>query len=310
MSRFCLLSVILMVLSAGVPVNPQMTEDRVHFGDVIDLDLVGGFEYDWRGTLTGDGFLARLNKFDEQIFALCRTEREIAADAERIFGKTLRNPKVIVRIVDRSKRAVALIDGAVRSPSRFSLRRKAHLNEIIILAGGLTDASSGVVTIFRPANLRCYENGGRDNASHTLHIKIIELLSGKATANPQIFGGDLITVERATPIYVIGAVTNPTPIYAREQITVSRVVATAGGLTKNADGGRAIIFRRDGPDTRAIEIDLEKIRRGESVDEIMRSFDILDVAARGGVKRRFPPIAVTEENKGSRVTDLPLRVIE
>ena len=265
----------------GIPPD----EDRVHVGDVIDLDLVGGFEYDWRGTLTGDGFLDGLDQFDEQIFALCKTTREIAAEAERVFGKTLRDPKVVVMIVDRSKRAVALIDGAVRNPSRFSLRRKAHLNEIIILAGGLTDASSGVVTIFRPANLRCNENGGRDNASQTLNIKITEILSGKAAANPQIFSGDLITVERATPIYVIGAVANPTPIYAREQITVSRVVATAGGLTKDADGSKAIIFRRDGATTRAIEIDLVKIRRGESVDEIMRSFDILDVAARGGAKR-------------------------
>jgi len=282
----------------------------VHFGDVIDLDVVGGFEYDWRGSITSDGFLDGVDAFDESVFALCRTEAEIATEARRIFGKMLRDPQIVVRIVDRSNRAVARIDGAIRNPTRFSIRRKVFLNELLIIAGGLTDASSGSVTIFRPENGGCSNSqGGRANASQTSSIKISELLSGKSDANPQIWGGDLISVERAVPIYVIGAIKNPGPIYARDQMTISRVIATAGGLTKDANGG-ATIYRRDRGETRVIDVGLEKVRNGTSVDEILRSFDILDVTSKGGGTRKYPPAAVIDGSNRLTRAELPLKVIE
>ena len=45
----------------------------VHFGDLIDVDVLGGFEFDWRGTLDPDGFLAGFDSFDEPVFGHCRT---------------------------------------------------------------------------------------------------------------------------------------------------------------------------------------------------------------------------------------------
>lgn len=292
------------------PPEPAAQEDRVHFGDVIDLDVVGGFEYDWRGSVTSEGYLDGVDAFDEPVFALCRTEAEIATEARRIFGKTLRDPQIVIRIVDRSNRAAARLDGAIRNPTRFSIRRKVFLNELLILAGGLTDSSSGNITIFRPENGGCTNiSGGRTNASQTSRIKISELLGGKVDANPQISGGDLITVERALPIYVIGAIKSPGPVYARDQMTISRVISTAGGLAKDANG-YATIYRRDRGETRVIDVDLKKVRDGGSVDEILRSFDILDVASKGGGKRKYPPVAATDGNNRLTRVELPLRVIE
>lgn len=292
--------------------EPQIEEDLVHFGDLIDVDVVGGFEFDWRGTLTPEGFLAGLDGFGEPVYGLCRTERAIADDVAKAYSKILRDPKIVVRILDRSNRAVVRLDGAVKTPTRFRLKRAVRLRELIVLAGGLTDAANGEITIYRPKFLSCSrpdDGAPQGNGSQTVNIKISELLNGKAEADPAIFSGDMITIVPASPVYVIGAVNNPRPIYWRGEISVSRAIASAGGLAKDADGATVTIFRREGNETRVIEADLNKIKRGESEDELLKAFDILDVASKGG-KRKYPPAAVSTGDKDRARAELPMRIVD
>jgi protein involved in polysaccharide export with SLBB domain len=303
------------------PEAPQSEENLVHLGDVIDVDVLGGFEYDWRGTITPDGYLNALS-FGDPIYALCRSETALAADITEVFGKSLRDPKIVVKIIDRSNRAVVRLIGAVRTPTRFRLQREVRLGELIVLAGGFTDDASSEITVYRPRNLSCFSgvlsnregsekpsDPPRENSSQTVTIKISDLLKGDAKANMPILSGDLIEVVQAVPVYVIGAVNNPRPVYSRQEITVSRAVASAGGLAKDADGGKVSIFRRSETDTKIIDADLGKIKDGESVDEVLKPFDIIDVASRGGGKRRFPPTAANEE-KTRMGRELPLRVVD
>ncbi len=293
-------------------VHAVAQDDVIHYGDVIDVDVVGGFEFDWRGTLDQDGYLEGMDAYGDRIPGLCRTESAIAADVVKVLSKILRDPKVVVKIVDRSNRAFVRLDGAVRTPTRFSLKRQATLREMIVLAGGLTDDASGEITIFRPKNLACAGSltGGGDNGSQTQTIKVSDLLKGDAAADPQVLSGDMITVEKALPVYVIGAVNNPRPVFTREKMTVSRAVDSAGGLAKEADESRVVIFRHDGGDTNSTEVDLGKIRRGETEDAVLKPFDIIDVAARGSVKRKYPPVAALNENKDRSRGELPLRVVD
>lgn len=298
-------------------------DDLVHFGDVIDVDVVGGLEFDWRGTLNTEGFLDGMDGYSEPIIGLCRSENEIAADVARVLGRILREPKVAVRIVDRSNRALVRLDGAVRTATRFRVRRTVYLRELLVLAGGLTDGASGEVSIFRPKNLSCRPSvipavlvgsavptPAQDNGLMNTNIKISDLLSGKTAANPQIFSGDIITVPCASPIYVIGAVNNPRPIYSRDQMTVSRIVASAGGPAKDADGNKVTIYRRDGVDVRSIETDLGKIKRGETIDDVLRPFDIIEVASKGGGKRKYPPVVANDGNSCRPKQESPLRIVD
>ncbi|MGE3466141.1 MAG: SLBB domain-containing protein [Pyrinomonadaceae bacterium] len=294
--------------------------DLVHFGDVIDIDVIGGFEFDWRGRITPEGFIDGLSGISEPVYALCRSEEHIAEAVALRYSKILRDPKVAVRIIDRSDRALARLDGAVRTPSRFRIKRKVHLRELLVLSGGLIDTASGEISIFRPKNLSCTSrdsdtdnSSGKtsepaDNTSRPFIIKISELLKGGAAANPEIVSGDLISVLTADPVYVIGAVNYPRPISTRETLTVSRAVAMAGGLGKDADGGKVTILRREAGETKPIEADLRKIKNGESVDELLQPFDIIDVAAKGGQKRKFQTVTGRDESRVNAV--LPLRIVE
>lgn len=298
----------------------QREHDLAHLGDIIDVDIVGGFEFDWRGTLTPEGFLDGVDGFNEPVYALCRTETQIAADVAKAFGRILRDPQIVVRIIDRSNRPVVRLEGAVKTPTRFRLQRAVSLRELLVLAGGLTDGASGEITIYRPRSLSCPASvpvGGnalvtpQDNGSQTFIIKLSELIGGNAAANPQILSGDRIEVTKAAaPIYVIGAVNNPRPVYARGQMTVSRVIAIAGGLAKWAEGPKVSVFRREDGVTRIIEADLGKIKRGESEDEILKPSDIIDVRAKGAGKRKYPPVAVSGESRDRIMTELPLRVVD
>ena len=305
--------------------------DLIHQGDLIDIDVIGSVRYDWRGTINPEGFLDGVEYAENPIYALCRSEQQIAAAVAQAYGKIFRQPKITVKILDRSNRPQAIIYGAVKTPQRFQIKRPVYLNELLIVAGGLTEKSSGEILIFRPQSLSCLApveektgattDDGKNQekfvaASQTsdgssyINIKISDLLAGKKEANLQILSGDIITVVEAEPIYVTGGVVNPKQISSRAQITLSRAVASAGGLAKNASAGKVTIFRREASETKVIETDLERIKNGEVEDLILRPFDIVEVAQTGREKTKSPPILKASEPGEKKISNLPLRIID
>ncbi len=292
---------------------------RIHLGDVVDVDIVGSFEHDWRGTLTPEGFLDGLEELGTQIYALCRTEDEVAADLTREFSRTLRDPKIVVRILDRSGRPEALIAGGVRNPARLQIKRPVRLLETIVIAGGITDIASGEITIFRPAMAGCeavvqktefVNSSAGPPASRTLRIKVADILKGEPEANPWIRSGDIVTILEAPPVYVIGGVNTPGPIQLRNELTLSRAIATAGGVAKNGSAGEITIFRRAGGETETISADLNKIESDAALDVELEPYDIIDIPQRGGEKRQFPPVIQGEMDEVEDRERLPLRVID
>nr|MDQ3321554.1 hypothetical protein [Acidobacteriota bacterium] len=222
-------------------VSAAAEENLIHPSDLIDVDVVGSTEFDWRGTLTPEGFLSGVNFTDAPVYALCQSEENVASKIVESYSKILRAPKVIVKILDRSNRPVSVLYGAVKKNQRFQIKRSVLLNELIILSGGFTDQVSGEIQIYRPPNLNCLNQpskppekivGTTENKDVTpaaqnvpgeyINIKISDLLSGKSQFNPQILSGDIITVPEAKPIYVTGGVASPKQIPVRSQITLSR----------------------------------------------------------------------------------------
>lgn len=313
--RLCVIS---QTTEPSITPEPGTSEaDLIHFGDLIDVDFAGTLEYDWRGTLTSTGSLEGFEHFSS-VTALCRTEADVAAELAQIYSKVLRSPRVTVKIVDRSNRAVARLDGAVKIPMRFRILRTVRLRELIIAAGGLTDDVSGEISILRRSELNCLrqvdgpfaENPPSGNGVQRVNISISEILSGKRNADPVILSGDLITIGKAFPIYVIGAVNNPRPVYSPHGMTLLRAISAAGGLAKGAVTKKVTIFRRDKAATSILQADLERIKRGEIDDLDLKPFDIIEVTFKGRVQRKYPPVIAAAENKVTETEDLPLRIIE
>ena len=307
----------------------QAESDLIHPGDLIDVDVIGSTEYDWRGKLNPEGFLDGVDFVEKPIYGLCQTEESVAEAVAKGYSKILRDPKVVVKILDRSNRPLSLLYGAVKNPQRLRIKRPVLLNELLILAGGLTDKASGEIQIYRPPSLNCRqqiekttdsvnagENGERfvlasqDNGSNYINVKINDLLKGKKDANPQILSGDIITVQEAESIYLIGGVVNPGQVSSRAQTTLSRAIDSAGGIAKGGDAKKVTVFRREAGETKIIEADLEKIKSGQADDIALKADDIVEVAQRGSEKRKFPPILKTVETGKKNASNFPLRIID
>lgn len=303
--------------------------ELIHFGDLIDVDIIGSVEFDWRGTITPEGFLQGLDFVEEPVYALCSSEETVAQAVAKGYSKLLREPKVKVKILDRSNRPTSVIYGAVKTEQRFQIKRPVYLNELIVFSGGFTEKASGTIQIFRPANLSCNadrleknipavtadsrerfvptsQTGGANN----FEIKISDLLKGEKSANPQIFSGDIITVSAAEPIYVIGGVAVPKQIASRSEMTLTRAIASAGGLAKDANAKIVTIFRRNGRETVVIEADFEKIDSGQTEDITLQAFDVVEVAVKGRGKSKFAPIVKVNDADGKNGGNLPLRIID
>ena len=281
--------------------------DAVHSGDIVEVDVEGSLDHDWRGGLTPEGFLNGFNEFGDPVKAQCRMPSEIAADAIKTLSSTLRDPKVKVFIVDRSNRQVAILDGAVRSPHRYQIKRPIRLRELIARSGGITDSSGGEVSIFRPEGPSCPAPDAKEQSGRFV-IKISDLVNGIPDADPFISPGDLVVVEKALPIYAIGGVRSPRPIPSKEKVTLSRLIAMAGGVAKDGDERRVVIYRRDKGQPSRVEADLKKIAAGTEKDPEMQPLDIVEVMTKGGGERKYPPeIAGPAADKHAA---LPLVIIE
>jgi len=283
--------------------------DRIHQGDLIEVDVVGSFEFDWRGRLNPEGFIDGIERLPEPVYARCRSTTQIANSIAEGFRKVLRDPVVEVRIIDRNNRAESYVDGAVKTPLRLRIKRDLNLNELIVLAGGFTDVIGDEISVFRPVGASC--KGTRDRSlpegPTTRIVKVRELLSGVEGANVKILPGDIVTVVESVPIYVIGGVRNPQKISARAGITLSRAVDTAGGMAKKGLADSITIYRRRGTDPQIIEVDLDKVRSGEAEDLPLEPNDIVEVPLKGEEKRKFAPVI---ENRTVDRKQVPLRIIE
>ena len=309
---------------------PTAEANLIHLGDVIDIDVIGSLEFDWRGTISPEGFLSGINFTEEPIYALCRSEEEIAAEVTKAYSKLLREPQIVVKILDRSNRPISILTGAVKISQRLQIQRPVYLNELIIISGGLTERASGDIQIFRPQNLSCAArtiensvspttdgqnrdrvvNSSKDNGSQYINIRISDLLAGKKEANPQILNGDIVTVLEAQTVYVIGGVANPKQVLFRLQITLTRAIDSAGGLAKNADAKKITIFRRVNGETQIIEADLEKIKAKQADDIILQAFDIIEVTQSGSERRKYAPVIGEVNPNAENSTKLPLRIID
>ncbi len=307
---FLTLSVVLLSVGVSFAQNelPKFDPDLIHHGDIIDVDVIGSFEFDWRGGITPEGFLNGYDKIPDQVQALCRPEVDVASAIEAQLKAVLREPKVVVRIIDRSNRPLAAISGAVRNAYRFRINREVRLNELIALSGGITDNTSGTIDIFRPMNAGCFVRSPQSNVNERVNIQISDLLAGKPEANPIIAAGDIINVLEANPVYVIGGVTNPGQIKFRPGLTLDRAIAISGGVVKKNGTGKAKIYRRSEGKSEIIEADVSRTADSDTSEIPLEPFDIVEILERGSTERRFPTVG--SRNDSNDQTAIPIRTID
>jgi polysaccharide biosynthesis/export protein len=106
------------------------------------------------------------------------------------------------------------------------------------------------------------------------------LLQGRDEANPIIYPGDVIVVQKAAPIYITGEVRLPGGVYLKEGgLSLTQAVAMVGGVNREAKVKDIKIYRLK-PNSKEREIitaNLDLIKKGEQKDQMLAPYDIIEV---------------------------------
>ncbi len=112
------------------------------------------------------------------------------------------------------------------------------------------------------------------------------------------------------PIYVTGAVLAPQPLFMKDQLTLGRAIAMAGGPQRLANTGEVHIYRKkDGQiGQEDLTYNYDAIRKGRDKDVLLQPYDIIDVRNSGAFSGKNLKDLFLNMGKSS-VGILPQRVL-
>lgn len=281
--------------SAGVD-DQGIRRYRLGPGDILDVRVFGQPDLNSTVEVDENGNISSLPFIEDPIPAKCRNEKEVQKVITDAYSKYILKPRVSVRILERRSRPPAIVFGAVRMPSRVAMNRRLRLHEILVTAGGVTQNANGTIDVLHTEPEMCPESdeplkgspvASAVAANHSKEpdigklesFKIIDLKGGSAENNPYIRPGDIVIVNEGEPVFVTGAVFQPKELVIKEQLTLARAIAMAGGAQKMANTSQVHIYRKkDGKvGSEDLKFDYDAIRKGKQPDVLLQAYDIIDV---------------------------------
>ena len=256
-------------------------------GDVIELRVYNDPTLTGKYTVDVDGNIDI--PLVGTIPAKCRTDLEMKEEVLKGLKKYLKNPSISLSVAERNSRPMATVFGAVRAPTRVQMNRRVRLIELLAVAGGATEQASADIQIYHTEPILCptaedllimeAEKKTDDAIGVPFNVyDISEVKAGKQSANPYIRPGDIIIVQEAFPIFVTGAVVQPSNLYLRNDMTLFRAIAQVGGLRKDAKTDKIYIYRKSkGKAADPIIVNFDAIRKNKAPDVPLEPYDIVEV---------------------------------
>jgi polysaccharide export outer membrane protein len=295
-------------------------------GDILDVRVFGQADLNSTVEIDEDGNISSLPFVEEPIPARCRNEKEVQKSITEAYSKYIIKPRVSVRIMERRSRPPAAVFGAVRTPARVPMNRRLRLHELLVTAGGITQGASGTIQVVHTEPEMCPSTeelalkavtGDTPPvaASATSDLGMLETFlisgvkSGEGKGDPFIRPGDIVIVTEGEPIFITGAVFSPREIVMKDQMTLQRAIAMAGGTQKLAKTSEVHVYRqKDGKiGSDDLKFNYDAIRKGQQPDVPLQAYDIVDVRTVGAMA----PKSIVEilRNVGtSTLGTLPMRM--
>jgi polysaccharide export outer membrane protein len=262
--------------------------DLIGPGDEITVKVLGEPQFDFVATVDENGKL-EIPFFESPLAAKCLSERDLRTEVTKMLAKFLKTPQVNLRVTDRKSRPPVSVLGEVRQQQQFNLTRRAFLLELLTVAGGESENSGGTVQVFRTRPPMCSEadqpeewkavaENGPGSAPRI--YSIASLRQGNEESNPEIFPGDVIVVQKASPVYVTGEVIRPGELNIPEAgLPLTQAIAMASGITREAKTKNVKIYRRKSGSSQpeVIAVNYDQIKKGNEKDMMLQPFDIVEV---------------------------------
>jgi protein involved in polysaccharide export with SLBB domain len=215
---------------------------------------------------------------DQEQFTFTRSE--VIGDRGRSFVLRPSDAIYIPRDNDRVPPQIATIGGELYRPGTYPIDDSTTIRDLVALAGGfLPDASLRTATLRRrtmptdtlwlggladvPSDLLSSRErrvllAGRHDIQGEVVIDFQELfLNGADVYNQVLRPGDVLTVpKRRDEVTILGAVPRPGLVQFTPERRPGHFIALAGGYTKSADKGGAVVIRANS----AARLDLDEVR--------------------------------------------------
>jgi polysaccharide export outer membrane protein len=262
----------------------ETDEYRVGPGDILSISVTDAPEMGGKFRVSEAGSL-EMGILAAPIQAEGKTPAEISRSVRQalIDSNQLRNPTVNTFIDEYHGRTVTVL-GAVNKPSVYPLERRTNVLDAIAMAGGLLPNAGSSVTVVRgPASA---EASGTTVGSVAI-VDLARLEKGRdSTANIEVRKGDVINVNSAEVVYVVGAVTKPGGFVMPDPssgMSVVQALAMAEGFTSLAATHRGLIIRQSTSEASRsmIPVDISQFLAGKEADVRLAPNDILFVPESG-----------------------------
>jgi polysaccharide biosynthesis/export protein len=215
---------------------------------------------------------------------LTTREFELALEG-RLRERYIREPDVTVQVSELQSKGISIM-GAVRRPGVFQVRGSRSLLEVLSLAGGLADDAGDAVIVLRGGgpDAGAVHRAGEVRGGAAIEVPLTSLLQAAEGANVAVHPGDVVNVQAAAIVYVVGAIRRPGAFAMRgnDRLTVLRALAMGEGVLPTAAGGDAVVLRTlDTGERVELAVDLGDVLKGRAPDMPLEPQDVLFVPTSG-----------------------------
>jgi len=295
--------------------NSVLGDYQIGPEDLLDISVLEAPDLNRTVRVSDDGTisLALLGS----IPAAGLTTHELQADLEERLRTTyMTDPQVSVFVQEMKSHPVAVF-GAVQKPGVYQLRSAKTLLEVLSMAQGLADDAGDTVIIMRhpdearnsavtsllnsssqsgaesnaqlQLSAQGHSNSGTGQAAQTesVAISLKDLIDdADSRSNVIVYPGDVVKVNRAGIVYVVGQVNKPGGFVLKtnENISVLQAIALAEGMAPDSKGKAAQIFVAggSGDSRKEIAINLDKVMQGKEAAPFLKPNDVLFVPSSTG----------------------------
>jgi polysaccharide export outer membrane protein len=266
----------LLAVLAQAPALPSTADEyRVGAGDVLDVAVLGRDDLSRAPIVQTSGVIWLPEAGDVAVAGLTRSEIE-ARVVERL-AKPVGPARVQVRVKEYQHQFV-WVAGEVNRPGRKPLRGSTRLIDVLLEAGGFTASASGEVLVTRL-------EGAFPDGSQTLRARFAPTPAPtpaeQASLETRLKNGDTVAATPQYYVLVQGEVERPGRYAMDGELTVSRLLSSAGGPTRN--GGRKVQVHRLDPrsgQSQILEVDLKAVEQGKQPDLVLLPNDAVSVTPR------------------------------
>lgn len=264
-----------------LPVADAVRDYVIGPQDLLHVSILESPELSREARVGADGSLSLplLDKITVQ--GLTLSEAEDLLEKKYREAGILNDPNITITVKDLQSKPVT-VSGAVRNPGVFQVNGQSRLLRMISQAGGITPEAGTTVQVIR---------AGTTSADNILHVRMEDVRNAVLEANVPIYGGDIINVQPAGAVYVMGAVNRPGRhlMGSDSSLSVLRALALAEDLKGTAKPDKAILIRQDADGKmQQIPVDIRKILAQKQPDVALMTNDVLfvpDSASKRAVRR-------------------------